>query len=1207
MHRFLILPSIALFISTLCATLFRASFSSALHVPYGSSIAFVGLFISTIWLGKVILSEHKERSLRIALFFITTAPAMSIIAIAIIMRALDLTTLRTHFNEFDVALGLWLLAYGSWHIIRATKKISLDKNSSRLTLKNVFIVIASACVFIFFGIQSLGNAAYVDERLWTYSKEKRIEKYWNNLREGDFRNTRPSDKPGVTLAILEGPSLLFVTPSDFYRKNNAPIEDKDAFAHMLFMMRLPLVLVSAVLFFVMFYVLTRLFTERVAHISIFFIASSPLLIGMSRIINPDALTWSIMSITLLSGIGAFLLHTRQLSIITGIFLGLALLTKYIATIFFLFFLFVALFLPIFANRTSALHTKLRQNLNMYGVIITLALITFFILYPGVWVRIDRLLLATIWSEPFTSPLWQIYTGALLFLLIDTLAQSSKITIWALTKLRRIRLATMLLSGIFLLISIGIVIHSIFIGIPEVPFEGILSSPKTSTNADVAHGVFDGYFSGIYAIIFGIHPFILVMLIIGIIATVLHTKKRDLSISTLSINLLIIFILLFYVGATVSTTAPMVRYQILLYPLFFIIAAYGAHIILRALPSSIRYIISFSGIALLLFSLVRVEPFFFSYNSEILPEERIINPKDMGDGSYEIAQWLNRLPDAKNLNIWSDKRGVCTFFIGNCSGNIRKRDFIAHGPHYDYFVTSRGRESRTRNLATAYKRGRDDYPIHFDALFNESAQPRFTLLPGGRTANTIKIFSEDDVRVWRGAQPRLAFASIVEDLVPPSFPQHECLITDYGAIQGDQNATTKAIEDAISDCSTSGGGTVLIPAGEWNVGAIRLQSDINLHLKEGAVLSFSSHPQDYLPVVRTRFIGIDLYNYAPGIYAKDVRNVAITGNGTLRGNGKQWPDFIDKQRTGIKRLAKLIESKKPIKERVFGTQDDALRPSFIQFFDTRNILIEGVTITQGPMWTVHFVYSEDIIMRNVTIDADGSNTDGIVLDSSRNARIEDITIASGDDAIAIKSGRDADGRTVNMPTKNIILRTITITDAHSAIAIGSEMSGGVENILAEDITIENANRGIRIKTRPGRGGTIKKITFRDILVKKLREAESVQITLDYGSSTLKPRDKTLPNVRDVLFERITTNTQHPLKASIALIGAKKDETALSDITFRDITMNGKATISVRNAQKITFTKTNARLVDARNATVTIDTCPKVQQKKSAINVDCQSDI
>ena len=344
---------------------------------------------------------------------------------------------------------------------------------------------------------------------------------------------------------------------------------------------------------------------------------------------------------------------------------------------------------------------------------------------------------------------------------------------------------------------------------------------------------------------------------------------------------------------------------------------------------------------------------------------------------------------------------------------------------------------------------------------------------------------------------------------------------------------KYIQRMVDKCAALGKGKVVVPKGTWLSGPIHLQSNIELHLCEDSVIPFSDIPEDYLPVVFTRWEGMECYNYSPLIYAKDCENVAITGNGCLVGNGKNWWSWKKLQQKAADELCYAESNKIPVKERIYGTRQAALRPSFIQFVNCKKILLEDFTIEDGPQWTIHPVYCEHIVVKHVNVKTMGPNTDGLNPDSCEHVRIEGCTFQTGDDCIAINSGMNEDGWRVNRPCRDVTITNCEMHGGHGAIVIGSGMSGGVEHIYASDCRICNTMQGIRIKSMRGRGGYVTDVLFENMEINNVSE-EAIQVSMDYPYSTVIPRSDIPP-----IFDGITIRNIHgtAAKQAMVLLGLK----------------------------------------------------------------------
>lgn len=369
--------------------------------------------------------------------------------------------------------------------------------------------------------------------------------------------------------------------------------------------------------------------------------------------------------------------------------------------------------------------------------------------------------------------------------------------------------------------------------------------------------------------------------------------------------------------------------------------------------------------------------------------------------------------------------------------------------------------------------------------------------------------------------------VLKQIKAPKFPDREFNVIHYGADNKGIELSTNAIQSAIDDAHRLKGGRVLIPEGTFLTGALELKSNVELHLHENAYVSFSQDTRDYLPLVLTRYEGIELYNYSPLIYAHHAENIAITGAGTLDGRGDEhhwWPwkygtNGQPSQDRDRQLLFEMAEKRIPVEERVFG-EGHYLRSSFIQPYNCQNILIEGVTVKDSPMWQVHPVLSENVIVRGVNIIGHGPNTDGVNPESCRHVLIEDCYFDNGDDCIAIKSGRNEDGRRIGVPSENIVIRRNTMRDGHGGVTIGSEISGGVKYVYAEDNVMDSPNldRALRIKSNSVRGGTIEHIYFKNNLVKSLKH-EVVCIDMMYEEGDVGPHR---PVVRHIEVEGLKSS-------------------------------------------------------------------------------------
>ncbi len=318
-------------------------------------------------------------------------------------------------------------------------------------------------------------------------------------------------------------------------------------------------------------------------------------------------------------------------------------------------------------------------------------------------------------------------------------------------------------------------------------------------------------------------------------------------------------------------------------------------------------------------------------------------------------------------------------------------------------------------------------------------------------------------------------SILANISEPVIPDYFVNIQDLAGIKDTTSDYRKDIEEAIKLCSSRGGGKIIFPAGKYMVrGPIHLESNIELYLDEDAEIIFGGDYSNYLPAVKTRWEGIILYNYSPFIYAINKENIAITGKGTINGNSlNTWNTWVYLQTDGQERARKMNHLGVPVEERIFG-EGDFLRTCLIEFYECKNILIDGVKITDSPFWCIHPVFSKNIIVRNVRFSANNHNNDGIDPDSSEDILIDSVIFDNRDDNIAIKSGRDREGRELGIPSRNILIRNCFFK-GHNAFCIGSEMSGDVYNVIVENCSYAGSVRaGFYLKSNEDRGGKIYRI-------------------------------------------------------------------------------------------------------------------------------------
>jgi polygalacturonase len=390
--------------------------------------------------------------------------------------------------------------------------------------------------------------------------------------------------------------------------------------------------------------------------------------------------------------------------------------------------------------------------------------------------------------------------------------------------------------------------------------------------------------------------------------------------------------------------------------------------------------------------------------------------------------------------------------------------------------------------------------------------------------------------------------------PPTIPCNIFNITSYGAVSNGTTSNTTAFKNAIAAAVAAGGGVVDVPSGTWLTGPIVLKSNIELHLESGSTIKFSQTFSDYLPVVLTRWEGLDVNNFSPFIYALSATNVAVSGTGTIDGQGSAWWGWKSTQKTEDQNVYNYYISHlnssgvlSPIPAPPTSGKTGGLRPTMIECNKCTNFLVESIKTQNSPYWNIHPLYSSNVIIRNanITSNSSGSNGDGIDPDSSTNVLITNNTFATSDDNISIKSGLNEDGIAVAKPSSGIVIQNNTSTTGHGGAVIGSEMSGGVNNVSVKSNTFKGLQRPVYIKTLPGRGGTVSNVWWDTLTLGWSTDA--LDVTTNYGSSSIPPHNtKLLPTVKNVTIQNITATGTAPVYEFIGLSGSPFSGIVLNNV-------------------------------------------------------------
>jgi polygalacturonase len=428
------------------------------------------------------------------------------------------------------------------------------------------------------------------------------------------------------------------------------------------------------------------------------------------------------------------------------------------------------------------------------------------------------------------------------------------------------------------------------------------------------------------------------------------------------------------------------------------------------------------------------------------------------------------------------------------------------------------------------------------------------------------------KAYAADDPWAALPALLKRIQPPKFPDRDFPVTRYGAKPDGKTDGTEAFRNAIAAAAAAGGGRVVVPEGVWLTGSIHLKSNVNLYVAKGATIRFNPDPKLY-PIVLTRFEGLECMNYSSFVYALDQQNIAITGGGTLDGQAScdHWWVWSGKRNCGTNpgdqrkaraALMDMAERGVPVDQRKMG-EGAWLRPMFVQPYRCANVLIEGVTIVNSPMYEMHPVLCRNVTVRGVTVSSHGPNNDGCDPESSSDVLIDGCTFDTGDDCIAIKSGRNADGRRLHAPSENIIVQNCTMKDGHGGVTLGSECSGGIRNVYARNCRMDSPNldRVLRFKNNAMRGGVLEHVYLRDIDAGQVA-GPAIEVDLQYEEG---PNGPYKPIVRDV---EVVNLKVRKCRSALSIRGYK--DSPVTDIRLRDCTFENAAQPNIlENVESLKF--------------------------------------
>lgn len=403
------------------------------------------------------------------------------------------------------------------------------------------------------------------------------------------------------------------------------------------------------------------------------------------------------------------------------------------------------------------------------------------------------------------------------------------------------------------------------------------------------------------------------------------------------------------------------------------------------------------------------------------------------------------------------------------------------------------------------------------------------------------------------------------LVAPGFAAEDFRfdVRTYGAVGDGLTKSTSAINAAIDACANAGGGTVFVPPGRYLTGTIVLKSHVTLEVEGGARLLGSEDPEDY-PIVANPWGNHGRGGRAPLIYAEDAENLTLTGRGTIDGQGAIWW-----KRLRLNNPGKYPPGPQSDDERTEAAKLRGGRPNLIRLVRCSDVVIEQVNLCDSPSWTVHPMFCDRLRIEGISIKSPGEmahNTDGINPESCRNMQILNCRIDTGDDGITIKSGKDAAGRAMGRPCEDITIANCVVYRAHGGVTIGSEMSGGVRNVVVTNCVFNGTDNGIRLKTARGRGGVVEGLVVSNIVMQDVPHPFHMTMYYTKGDDfdRRKPVDEGTPALRDMMFNNILARNA---KSAGTVIGIP--ELPIENVTFSNVRIEAHAGMGITNATNVTF--------------------------------------
>jgi polygalacturonase len=449
---------------------------------------------------------------------------------------------------------------------------------------------------------------------------------------------------------------------------------------------------------------------------------------------------------------------------------------------------------------------------------------------------------------------------------------------------------------------------------------------------------------------------------------------------------------------------------------------------------------------------------------------------------------------------------------------------------------------------------------------------------------------------------------IPEITAPKFQDYAVTITDFGAVGDGHTMNTAAFAKAIAACADAGGGQVVVPAGLWLTGPIVLKSNIDLHVDQGALIIFSRNIDDF-PLIRSNWEGLPRVGRTPPIYGVNLENIAITGQGIIDGSGdvwrpvkkfkmtgRQWSDLVASggvvddrgsiwwpswEAMNAPALLSELDDKKNASLEDYAATREYLRPVMVNLIQCKKVLLDGPAFQNSPAWNIHPLLCEDVIIRNISVRNPwySQNGDGLDLESCRNVLVYNSRFDVGDDAICLKSGRDEFGRKRGRPTENVSITDCIVYHGHGGFTIGSEMSGGVRNIIVRNCTFMGTDVGLRFKSARGRGGVVENIYISDILMTDI-PTDAIRFNLFYEGqapipeeeSSLGPSEQTIAAVTEETprFQNIYMNNILCKGAARAIFMLGLPEMAINQIVFDHVFISAKEGLEGFDTENIKLT-------------------------------------